>query len=186
MFSLAIRPDAELRILEERYAEKIYEVVDANRESLREWLAWVDHTNGPEDVLSFIRKGLQQFARNDGFQAGIWWQGRYCGGVGIVRINWVDMRSEIGYWLAVQARGQGLVTDGCRAMLRYLFADLGLNRVDIRVAAGNEPSSAVARRLGAVLEGVERQGALLNGRFVDMQRFAVLREDWEVEKRHET
>ena len=44
MFRAHIRPDVDLRLLEERHAGAVFAVVDQNREYLREWLPWVDAT----------------------------------------------------------------------------------------------------------------------------------------------
>jgi ribosomal-protein-serine acetyltransferase len=79
MFRLDFRPDAALVILEERHAVEIYDVVDRNRDHLTEWLPWVDMTHSPGDVAIFIRRSLEQFARNEGFHAGIIHNGRICG-----------------------------------------------------------------------------------------------------------
>jgi ribosomal-protein-serine acetyltransferase len=178
MFRMPVRPDAELRIFEERHAFEIFNIVEQNREHLREWLPWVDATNCSEDVAQFIRRGLDQFASNKGFHAGIWASGRIVGAVGLKPIDWQNGKVEIGYWLSADAQGTGLITDCCRAVTQFLFCELGLNRLEIRVAVGNGRSAAVARRLGCTLEGIERQANVLHGRPVDMQRFALLKSDW--------
>ena len=55
---------------------------------------------------------------------------------------------EIGYHLARNAWGRGLATEGSRELLRYAFADLGLDRVICLVDPANARSAAVAGRLG--------------------------------------
>lgn len=178
MFRMAVRPGVELRLYELRQAPLIFDVVERNRGHLRDWLAWVDATQSPDDVAAFIRRGLEQFARNEGFHAGLWCEDRLMGAIGLKPIDWVNERVEIGYWLAADAQGRGLMTDCCRAVIDRAFHEWGLNRIEIRVAAGNERSAAVPRRLGCTLEGVERQAAKLHGRYIDMQKFAVLKCDW--------
>ena len=44
---------------------------ERNRARLRAWLPWVDSTRTLEDRKNFIRGALEQFAGNNGFQAGI-------------------------------------------------------------------------------------------------------------------
>ena len=41
MFSALLRPGVELRLPEEQIAAALYKVVDAEREHLQPWLAWV-------------------------------------------------------------------------------------------------------------------------------------------------
>ena len=70
------------------------------------------------------------------------------------------------------------MTDAVRALVSYGFGTLALHRVFLKIATGNLPSQAVARRLGATLEGVEREAALLNGEFVDMGVWGLLEGEW--------
>jgi ribosomal-protein-serine acetyltransferase len=178
MFFLPVRPGVELRIMEERHAEPFYQVVNRNREHLRKWLPWVESTNSAADVAAFARRGLDQYARNQGFHAGIWMDNRPAGCVGLKPVDWMNSRVEIGYWLAEDEQGKGVVTDSCRAIVRGLFEDWKLNRIEARVAVGNDRSAAVPTRLGFVLESVEREGSRLYDRLVDTRKFVLLRRQW--------
>ena len=62
MFRLSIRDGVYLQLMEERHAEAVYSVVDADREHLRTWLPWVDQSRTSEYTRQFIRGALEQFA----------------------------------------------------------------------------------------------------------------------------
>lgn len=68
---IRVDEDTNLCMLEERHAQELYDLVDANRAYLREWLPWVDYETSVEDSKAFIKHALQQFASNEGFQEGI-------------------------------------------------------------------------------------------------------------------
>ena len=106
MFSASLRDGFALRLLEERHARTLFVAVERERERLRPWLPWVDATRTEEDTLSFIRSVLEQFAENRGFAAGIWSGARLAGTIGVHRIDWINRRVEIGYWLA-NSKGAG-------------------------------------------------------------------------------
>jgi len=178
MFRKTIHEGVELRLLEERNADEVFAVVDRNREYLGQWLPWVEGSRSPADVKAFIGRARRQFAANEGFHLAIWQADRLVGMVGLKPINWADSKVEIGYWLDAEAQGRGLITMACRAVIDHLFDELELNRVEIRVALGNAASLAVARRLGAVSEGIERESFRIQGRLVDIERFAILRREW--------
>jgi ribosomal-protein-serine acetyltransferase len=178
MFSARFRDGFELRLLEERHAPALFKVVERERAQLREWLPWVDATRSEEDSLSFIRSVLEQFVTNHGFAAGIWNEDRLAGTVGLHRIDWLNRRVEIGYWLAREFQGRGVMTDACRALVAHLFGELELNRVEIRCAAGNTKSSAIPRRLGFTLDGTLRDAQFVNGRHHDLLVFGMLKRDW--------
>jgi ribosomal-protein-serine acetyltransferase len=178
MFLARLRPDLDLRLLEERHAATVFALVDRDREYLREWLPWVDSTLRQEDTLSFIRASLEQFASNSGFAAGVWWNEQFVGVIGTHKIDWLNRKAELGYWLGKDFQGHGIVTDACRAAITHLLVEMDLNRVVIQCATGNAKSCAIPRRLGFSLEGTMREGQLLNGRYEDLLLFAMLRRDW--------
>ena len=178
MFHATIRPGVELALLEERHAPVLFALVDREREQLRQWLPWVDPTKAEDDILAFIRTSLEQFASNAGFAAGIWEHGRLAGVAGTQRINWLNRKVEIGYWLGREFQGRGLMTDACRAIVKHLLAELELNRVEILCATGNAKSRAIPERLGFAHEGTLRQAQRLNGEFLDIEVYAMLRRDF--------
>ncbi len=84
----------------------------------------------------------------------------------------------MGYWLAKQAQGKGLMTKCCRTLVNYAFDDLKLNRVQINCNVENTKSRAVPERLNFKLEGIHRQVEFLNGEFRDWAVYATLKEEW--------
>jgi [ribosomal protein S5]-alanine N-acetyltransferase len=60
---------------------------------------------------------------------------------------------EIGWVIAPRHQGHGYATEGAREALHLAHEHLGAQRVISLIRPGNEPSSAVARKLGGMLEG---------------------------------
>ena len=178
MFRRTIRDDICLMLLEERHAPVVFAVVDRERAYLREWLPWVDLTTEAEDTLKFIQQSLQQFANNEGLVAGIWCGDEFAGTVGTHKIDWMNRKVEIGYWIASKCQGRGIVTDACRALTGHALEDWKLNRVEIHCATGNAKSCAIPERLGFKLEGVLREGQLLHGSYVDINVYGMLAGQW--------
>ena len=178
MFSLRIDHGLELRLLGEQQAEILFALVDENRDHLRQWLPWLDDNRSVDDTRAFIKKSLEQLANNNGFPAGIWYQGRLAGVIGYAEIDWPNRITGIGYWLGASFQGQGLVTRSCRALVDYAFNQLELNRVEIRCAPGNKASCAIPQRLGFTREGVLRQAEWLYDHYVDLVVYAMLASEW--------
>jgi ribosomal-protein-serine acetyltransferase len=178
MFSYALNEDTELRLLEVRHAQTLFDLTDRNRAHLRQWLPWLDSTQTVEDTRNFIKDTLQQFAVNEGFQAGIWYQEQLAGVVGYHKIDWFNRQVEIGYWLGAEFQGRGLMTQACRALIDHAFHELKLNRVTIRCAVGNTRSCAIPERLGFVREGVISQGEWLYDHYADLVVYGMLASEW--------
>lgn len=177
MFTFMINTDTELKLLEERHAEKVFSLIDQSRDSLRNWLPWVDATKTIHDSKDFINAGLRQFSNNNGFQAGIWYQGELAGVIGLHHIDWSNRATSIGYWLGRKFEGKGLMTKACRAVVDYCFTELKLHRIEIRAATENHKSLAIPERLGFQKEGCLRSSEWLSDKYVDHYVFSLIQHD---------
>jgi len=177
VFSIA--PGHELRIVTLDDAEELFALVHRNRAMLREWLPWLDQTQRVADTARVVQAGLMQFARGQGFHAGIRVDGKLAGIVGFHSIDWSHRATSIGYWLAAPYQRRGLMTESCRALIHHAFTQWNLNRIVIRCATANVRSRAIPERLGFVAEGTQRQAEWLYDHFVDLVQYALLRSEWQ-------
>ena len=178
MFEKRIDDEVTLALFEEQHAAELFALVDANRAYLRRWLPWLDANTSTEHTAAFIRASLRQFADRNGLAGGIRVRGRLAGVVGLHRIDWPNRRTSLGYWVAEADEGKGFVTRAVGGMLEYVFAELGLNTVEIACAPGNVRSCAIPERLGFVREGVFRQREWLYDHFVDLVVYGLTAEEW--------
>lgn len=95
------------------------------------------------------------------------------GACGLV-LKWAHRRGELGYWIAVPQWGRGYATEAVKAVIRYGFGSLGLNRIEASHLIRNPASGRVMQKAGMRLEGVHRQHVIKNGVFEDLARYAVL------------
>ncbi|MGB3297409.1 MAG: GNAT family protein [Phormidesmis sp.] len=167
-----------LRPLSPSDADVLFSLVDSNRLYLRQWLPWLDNNQSVDDSLEFIRDSRERAGDNNGFALAICYEAQLVGIVGLNYISWENRLSGIGYWLAEQYQGKGLVTRACKAVLDYGFTDLNLNRIDIRCAPKNLRSQAVAERLGLTYEGTLRDAEWLYEHFVDHRVYSMLQREW--------
>jgi RimJ/RimL family protein N-acetyltransferase len=87
-------------------------------------------------------------------------------------------RAELGYWIGVPFWGRGLATEAAHAVIAMGFERLDLNRIQAMHLTRNPASGRVMQKAGMALEGVHREYFLKNGRFEDVARYALLRQDW--------
>ncbi|PTX65005.1 ribosomal-protein-serine acetyltransferase [Melghirimyces profundicolus] len=129
------------------------------------------------DYEPVIDAWLKQFAAEDGFQAGVIYRGTLVGMAGFHGMDRRNEQTSIGYWLAEEYQGKGIMTRVCRFLIRYAFAEWKLNRVEIRCGVENHKSRAIPERLGFRMEGVIRDGEQLSGTFTDLAVYGLLRRD---------
>ena len=182
-FIIPIDVDIELCLFEEADATELFGLIERNRGHLRQWLPWVDYETSIEDSRRFVRRSLQSYLDNEGFNLGIRYKGQLAGVIGFHTVNWPNRQVEIGYWLGANFQGRGVMTRACRAMVDYALRKLQLNRVTILCATGNVRSRAIPERLGFTLEGTRRDGEWLYDHFVDLVVYSVLAREWDVLQR---
>ena len=167
-----------LRPLMLRDAKALFALVEANRERLRQWLPWPDANRAVADSRAYILR-VRALARRGVAQAhGIWWKDRLVGVVGFVWIDPANRSAAIGYWLAQEAEGHGLMTRAVTALLRHGFQTLRLNRIELRAGVRNRRSRAIAERLGFHHEGTLRQAEHLASGPVDHAVYGLLAQEW--------
>lgn len=178
MFYYNVDESIQLRILEMKYAEPLFSLVDKDRNYLRQWMTWVDHTNSPMDLAGSIQQTLNDFAASNGFYAVIFFNKEIAGCIGLHYIDWIHKKTSIGAWLGYDYQGYGIVTKSIRAILDYIFGDLRLNEVELRVAATNKKSRAIPEKLGFKQVGIVYQAEWLYDHYVDHIVYRLLREDY--------
>lgn len=100
--------------------------------------------------------------------------------IGAVGISASDPQSyvaELGYWLAPQYWGQGIMTEAVEVFVQYAFTDLHLLRLWTRVFEFNPGSQRVLEKNRFQLEGIQRQHLYRNGKFWDDYLYGLLKSD---------
>jgi len=108
----------------------------------------------------------------------IWFKGEFAGLIGFKDTDPVNKKTELGYWIIEKMQGKGIVTNAVKKLVDYSFQNLKMNRVQIKVAVGNRRSSAIPKRLGFRLEGIERDGEKHQNRFFSLEVFSILKKEW--------
>lgn len=74
---------------------------------------------------------------------------------------------SIGYGIAADVQGQGLMGEAVERVVAYAFEDLGFHRVTAAYLPENDRSARLLRRLGFVVEGYARSYIQISGRWRD-------------------
>jgi len=174
---ITVDENISLEFLEAIHAESLCNLVNANRDYLRVWLPWVDRMQTVANFQQYIINCNKQAEEQTDFGYAIVVDKNIVGRIGMHHINRQNKIGEIGYWLADGQQGRGIITKCCKALIQHGFTTLGLNRIEIKCALGNDRSRAIAEKLQFKPEGILRQAEWLNGKFVDLHLYALLRED---------
>ena len=103
--------------------------------------------------------------------------GALFGAIGLT-LDAANQGAEIGYWIGKPYWGRGYATEAARALVRFGFEQLGLNRISARHFAHNPASGRVLQKAGLRREGYLPQAIRKWDQFVDLVLYGVVRQDW--------
>jgi [ribosomal protein S5]-alanine N-acetyltransferase len=104
--------------------------------------------------------------------------GTFIGWCSLNRWNPEFRSASLGYCFAEAAWGHGYATEAARAVLRWAFDTLDLNRVQAEADTRNVASARVLEKLGFVREGTLREDCVVNGEVSDSWVYGLLRREW--------
>lgn len=150
-----VTQDIEIAELVPAMSGELYNVVDKNREHLKQHLVWIDKIQSTADELKFI-ESINRDVR-DAFV--ILNKGRI---IGVIDYTKGKNQLDIGYWIAKGHEGKGIITECCKKIIEHGFLGLKLGKITIHMDASNPKSEAVAKRLGFRSTGIEESDSQPN------------------------
>ncbi len=174
---ITVNNNIRLETVKVSMAPVIFETIDRDRRYLEKWLPFVEFTRQVSDTENFLQSivNQQEIKKDEVFS--IWHNGDFAGLIGFKDTDWINHKTEIGYWIGEKMQGQGIVTACVQKLIHYAFRKLKMNRIQIKVAVGNFKSSAIPKRLGFQFEGNERAGELHQNKYLDLEIYSLLKHD---------
>ncbi|WP_141581370.1 GNAT family N-acetyltransferase [Actinomadura sp. WMMA1423] len=183
MYAVSLGDDgAELRPLEPWQADEFLAHIDRGRDFIGQHVGLPERVGDLESSRSHLQAYADKAAADKGRIYGIWADGRLVGGVLFVTMDAEQGTAEAGCWLEPSAAGRGLVTRAVRAIIDWAVEERGIHRVEWHVSSANQPSIAVAKRLGMTKEGTLRESYLYRGERQNIEVWSVLAPEWRAAK----
>jgi ribosomal-protein-alanine N-acetyltransferase len=135
-----------------------------------------------EDSESFLRLATEGYERGDfgGWGVVLKDSGAFVGTCGMdVGYAPEHARAELGYVLSREHWGKGLMPEAVRAVIRFGFRRMDLNRIQARCIAENTASARVMEKAGMTYEGTLRESEFIKGAYRDMKIYSILRREFE-------
>jgi ribosomal-protein-serine acetyltransferase len=177
MEHLRINSNARLETVKLSMAPVIFSAIDKDREYLQKWLPFIEYSKQVLDTENFLQSVISQPAKERDEIYSIWHKEEFAGLIGFKETDWINKKTELGYWLVENMQGKGIITSCIAVLIRFAFKKLKLNRVQIKVAVGNSKSAAIPKKLGFYLEGIERAGEKHQQLYHDLEVYSLLAND---------
>ncbi|MEI5526654.1 GNAT family protein [Streptomyces brasiliscabiei] len=179
MYAISLGDDgAELRPLEPWYAEEFLAHLERGRDFINQYVPFGQSATDVDGARTVLQRYADMRAADTGSLHGIWLDGKLVGGVLFLNFDAENANCEVGCWLEPAATGRGLVTRAMRILIDWAVDVRAVHRVEWIAASGNTPSLDVARRLGMVRDGVQRERYPHRGVRHDVEIWSVLAPEW--------
>lgn len=169
-----------LRKFEIKDAENMYKNWGTDKE-VTKFLSWEPHEN-VELTKSLLESWIDGYKNDFVYNWVIEYKeiNEAIGNISIVKLNESTYSCEIGYCISSRYWNKGITTEAMKAVIAYLFEEVGFNRIVALHDTNNIASGKVMIKSNMKYEGTFRQAGLRrNEYFYDLAQYAVLKSDWE-------
>ena len=99
------------------------------------------------------------------------------GSIGVFRQGNIHRRTaELGYYIAEEYWGKGIMTEAVRQICEYVFSESDIIRIYAEPFAYNTASCRVLEKAGFQYEGTLRSNAVKNEKVIDMKMYSKIKE----------
>lgn len=151
----------------------------ANDMRVTKYLTWQPYENVEQLKTTYHRYLLDNQDKPDFFDWKIVLKetNKPIGSIGVVKIIDEIKAVEIGYCIGYDFWHKGITTEAFTRVIRFLFEEVGVNRIVAQHDVNNPHSGDVMKKCGMKYEGTFRQGGKNNQGIVDIDQYAILKED---------
>ena len=130
-----------------------------------------------QDGIDFISSMLSA-NEDETFAFAITLDDKVIGSIGVFRQQNIHRQTaEMGYYIAEEYWGKGIMTDAVKQICEYVFKNSDILRIYAEPFAYNIGSCRVLEKAGFQYEGTLRSNAVKNGKVIDMKMYSLLREE---------
>ncbi len=140
---------------------------------------WEAHQN-IHQTKAYIRYVLRQYRAGSpsSFCIELKETGKVIGTIGFMWVSNENRSAEVGYSLSRAHWNKGYMTEAVAAVVDFGFRELHLNRIEAQYECDNPASGRVMEHIGMRHEGTLRERLYNKTRYVDVELYAILREEW--------
>lgn len=133
-----------------------------------------------DDVKKYIRECVDSYSNNSTYNWIIELKeiGQAIGSIGVVEIRENVSAAVIGYCIGERYWHKGVTTEAFKQVIKFLFKEVGVNRIEAYHDVNNPHSGGVMKKCGLTYEGTNRQVSFGNQGVFDKAVYAYLKDDY--------
>ncbi|MDE7259818.1 MAG: GNAT family N-acetyltransferase [Lachnospiraceae bacterium] len=152
----------------------------ASEDEVTKFLTWPTHSD-VEVTRAVLSSWIADYNKADFYNWAIELKeiGEVIGNISVVRVKENIECAEFGYCMGTKWWGLGIMPEAGKEVVRYLFEEVGFNRIAATHAKNNPKSGRVMQKIGMTYEGILRKAGLCNQGVVDEVWYSILRDEYQ-------
>ena len=156
----------------------LYCAVRESLSQLKPWMSWATDGYSQRTAGDYITIARARWEEHTYYALAITREKEILGACTLSSIHPIYRFCNLGYWVRSSCRGQGIAGRAARLAARFAIEHLGLIRVEIVIAAGNQASIRVAEKIGAHEEGVLLNRIMVGKTIYNAHMYSLLPSDF--------
>ncbi|NJD21514.1 MAG: GNAT family N-acetyltransferase [Melioribacter sp.] len=143
------------------------------------FVLWETH-RAKQDSLDFVKFAEEQFDNNISIIFGIEIKNekKLIGTIDLRNWKAIHKCGEVGYVVSKKYWNKGYVSEAMKAVIKFGFKELHLNRIEAHCEEENIGSWRVMEKCRMKFEGILREKVFIKGRFRTMKMYSILKKEW--------
>jgi RimJ/RimL family protein N-acetyltransferase len=161
-------------------ANGLYCAVHESLEELKPWMSWATDGYTEMSAREYITIAQARWDEHTFYAFAITRGEEIVGVCTLSSIHSLYRFCNLGYWVRTSCHGQGIAGRAAQLVARFGFENLGLIRVEIVIAVGNQASMRVAEKIGAHDEGILLNRMVVGTSIYDAHMYSLLPSDFDL------
>ena len=150
----------------------------ATDELTTKYLSWAPHSS-VDETRGILESWVQAYDSPNCYNWVIEYNGEITGNVAVHGMNEKHCRCELGYCSGSRFWNKGIMSEAVRAVIGFLFKEVGMHRVVAQHDPSNPASGRVMEKCGMTLEGqLRHQVRYRNGEYADLVCYGILEDEY--------
>ena len=148
----------------------------ASDDEVTKYMTWPTHADVSISQW-VVNDWVSSYEKDDFYQWTIEFEGQPIGSISVVDYRDEIARATIGYCIGRNWWHKGIMSEALKAVMDYLFDEIGFNRVEACYDPNNPNSGKVMAKCGMKYEGTHRQSGRNNQGICDEAFYSLLKSE---------
>lgn len=159
-------------------AYRLYCAVHESIRELQPWMSWATDDYNELTAREYITIARARWEEHAFYGFAITRGEDLLGACTLSSIHSIYHFCNLGYWVRTSCHGQGVAGRAAKLAARFAFEHLGIIRVEIVIAVGNQASIRVAEKIEAHDEGVLLNRIVVGKSIYDAHMYSLIPSDF--------